>query len=206
MNVLVIGCHPDDVELGCGGTIVKHLDKGDEVYILVMTNGDKGNHHPEFKECFESLEILGVKKSNIIFGNFPDAQLTDGYDTVNFIDRCIETYKINRIYTHHFEDRHQDHRNCSRAVSSAARDIPELFLFEGPSTTVYFDPHVFIEINDHHLRKKIEALRCYKSQIQKGVIDLDWVQSNAKVKSLGTKGKFAEAFAINHLHIGGNNV
>ena len=53
-NILAIGAHPDDVELGCGGTISKHLELGDEVYVLIMTNGEKGSHAPNREECFKS--------------------------------------------------------------------------------------------------------------------------------------------------------
>ena len=206
MNILVVGSHPDDVELGCGGTIVKHLENGDDVFVLVMTNGERGGHSKNREECLHSLKELGVKESNIVFANFSDANLIDNFETVDFIENCINKFNINRVYTHHFSDRHQDHRNCSRSVSSAARKIPELYLYQGPSTSVYFEPHVFIEISEDQLRKKINALSFYKSQIYKGIIDLDWIKNVASVNGFGMKGKYAEAFAINHIYIGGNDV
>jgi len=206
MNILVVGSHPDDAELGCGGTIAKHLEKGDEVLILIMTNGERGDHSNNREECYSSLTGLGIKENNIIFANFRDANLVDNYETISYIEEIINKFKINRVYTHHFSDRHQDHRNCSRSVSSAARKIPELYLFQGPSTSVYFEPHVFIEISETQLMKKMNSLRFYKSQINKGIIDLDWIKSIASVNGMGMKGKYAEAFAINHIYIGGENV
>lgn len=206
MNTLFVGSHPDDVELGCGGTIIKHLEKGDNVFILVLTNGEKGDHTLNREECLNSLKSIGIKYSNIFFGNLPDANVVDNYDTINLIERYINDYNITRVYTHHFADRHQDHRNCSLSVSSAARKTSELFLFQGPSTTVYFEPHVFIELSEEHLNKKIEALSCYKTQINKGIVDLDWIKSLACVNSIGLKSKYAEAFSINHMYIGGDNV
>ena len=153
MNVLFIEAHPDDIEMGCGGTITKHLEKGDNVYILVMTNGEKGNHSKDNAECKHSLNILGVKDENIFFANFPDAHLPDNFDTINFIEQYMIKFKVKRAYTHFFEDRHQDHRNCSKSVSSASRIIPELFLYQGPSTTVYFEPHIFVEISEEQMKK-----------------------------------------------------
>ncbi|MFH1358970.1 MAG: PIG-L deacetylase family protein [archaeon] len=206
MNVLFVGAHPDDIELGGGGTLVKHLEKGDEVYVLVMSNGEKGNHSKNREECFDSLRTMGVSDSNIVFGNFPDGSITDDYQTVNFIESYIKIFKITRVYTHPTTDRHQDHRNLSLSVSSAARNIPELFLFQGPSNTVSFEPHIFIELSEEHLNKKIKGLSCYKSQVEKGVVNIEWVKSIASVNGNGMKGKYAEAFALNHFYMEGENV
>ena len=117
-NILFVGAHPDDIEIGCGGTISKHLSMGDNVYVLVLSNGEKGKHPAKFEECLDSMEFLKVKPENIIFGNFPDGYIKDDQYTVNFIEEYVKKFKIHRIYTHHPNDRHQDHRNCSNAVSA----------------------------------------------------------------------------------------
>ena len=198
-NILAIGAHPDDIELGCGGSIIKHLELGDEVYVLVLTNGEKGNHSPGRKECLKSLRSLGIKRKNIFFANFSDGHVSDDLNVVNFIEELINRLKIVRVYTHHFNDRHQDHRNCSYAVSSAARKVPEIFLFQGPSTKVSFEPHYYIELFDKHINKKIESMSCYKSQIKKGIVNLDWVRSLARINGYTNNKKYAEAFSINHM-------
>jgi N-acetylglucosamine malate deacetylase 1 len=198
-NILAVGAHPDDIELGCGGTLVKHMDLGNNVFVLIMTNGERGNHPQDRSECTKSLRKLGIKKKNIFFGNFPDTYLVDNSDTVNFVEKLIKKLKISRVYTHHPIDRHQDHRACSNAVSSAARKVSEIFLFQGPSTKYPFEPHYFIELKNEHIKKKIDALHCYKSQINKGIVDLDWARNIAQIHGI-LHGKLqAEAFAINHL-------
>ncbi len=206
MRVLVVGAHPDDVELGCGGTIVKHLELGDEVFILIMTNGEKGNHTEDRKECLSSLEKLGLKKENIFFGNFPDGFLSDSQEVVNYIENYLKNLEIDRIYTHYPNDRHQDHRHCSYAVSAAARKSPEIFLFQGPSTKSLFEPHYFIELSKKQLVKKIDALSCYKSQIQKGIVNLELVEHLAAFHGLTQNKGYAEAFAINHVLRGEKDV
>ncbi|MEM4244859.1 MAG: PIG-L deacetylase family protein [Candidatus Nanoarchaeia archaeon] len=197
INVLVVGAHPDDIEIGCAGTISKHLSLGDKVYAMVMTNGEKGNHSPGKRECLKSLEVLGIK-DNVIFGNFDDGFLRDDHKTVSFIEKYINELNITRVYTHSPNDRHQDHRHCSFAVSSAARKRPEILLFQGPSTT-NFEPHYFIEISKKDLEKKLAAIKCYETQIRKGTVKPELIKSIAMIHGSTCNKKYAEAFAINHL-------
>lgn len=205
-NILAVGAHPDDVELGCGGSISKHLSLGDEVYVLVMTNGEKGGHSPQRQECLSSLKRLGVKEENIIFGNFSDGSIEDNLNVVNFIEEIIRDLGIDRVYTHYFNDRHQDHRNCSLAASSAARKVSEIFLYQGPSTKAPFEPHYFIELREEDLNKKIASLESYETQIKKGVVSLEWIKNLAVVNGIPYGKKYAEAFAINHFFRGGQYV
>ncbi|MBU0959612.1 MAG: PIG-L family deacetylase [Nanoarchaeota archaeon] len=198
-KIMAIGAHPDDIELGCGGTIVKHLEAGDEVFVIIMTEGEQGGHALNREECLNSLDLLGIQPQNIFFGSFPDGSLTDNNHAVNFIEEIINRYGITKVYTHYPGDRHQDHRNCSNAVSSAARRIPEILLFEGPSTNVSFEPHYFIELSEEQIKKKVDSLGCYKSQINKESINLPWVVSLAKTHTTKTFAKYSEAFAINHI-------
>ena len=205
-KILAVGSHPDDIEFGCGGTIAKHLELGDEVFVIIMTNGERGNHPINKKECLSSLKIMGIKESNIFFGNFPDGNLQDNREVVVFIEEIIKKFNINKVYTHFPGDRHQDHRNCSNAVSSAARSVPEIFLFEGPSTNVTFEPHYFVELSDEQIKKKIASLNCYKSQMNKKNLNVEWVESLAKVYSLKSYADYSEAFAINHILRKGKDV
>ncbi len=201
--VLAVGAHPDDIEIGCGGTISKHLSLGDKVYALVMTKGEKGNHSPGLKECLKSFEIIGLK--DVFFGNFHDGFLRDDHKTVSFIEDYINKLGITRAYTHSPFDTHQDHRNCSFAVSSAARRIPEILLFQGPSTT-NFEPHFYIEITKNDLEKKLNAIKCYETQIKKGTVRPDLIKSIAMLHGSKCKKKYAEAFAVNHVFREGNYV
>ena len=67
-NVLFIGAHPDDVELGCGGTIIRHIEKGDNVFILILSKGENGLNGRRLNRANESIKGLcsaGIKKTNI---------------------------------------------------------------------------------------------------------------------------------------------
>ncbi len=194
--ILAVGAHPDDIEFGCGGALVKHLALGDKVYAIVMTNGEKGNHKYGREECLASSKILGL--TDIFFGNFPDGSLTDNQETVNFIENYINKLGVTRVYTHSPDDRHQDHRRCSYAVSAAARKITEILLFQGPSTTS-FEPHYFIQLSGNQFVRKVASVKCYETQITKGTINPRLVKSIAEIHGATCKKKYAEAFAINHI-------
>jgi LmbE family N-acetylglucosaminyl deacetylase len=194
--ILAVGAHPDDIEIGCGGTLAKHIERGDDVYMIVMTNGERGNHNMDRSECLKSLQTLGIK--GIFFGNFPDGALSDDFLVVSFIEKYINELGVNRVYTHSPNDRHQDHRSCSRAVSSAARKITEILLFQGPSTTSH-EPHYFIELSPSNFRKKIDSVNCYESQISKGIVNPKLISHLAEIHGATCNKMFAEAFAINHL-------
>lgn len=205
-NILAIGAHPDDIELGCGGTISKHISLGDNVFVLIMTNGERGSHTLSKEECMSSLKKLGVEETKILFGNFPDGFITNNLDVISFIEDYLKLLQIEKVYTHFYLDRHQDHANLSKAVSSASRKIPELLLFQGPSTNNLFEPHYYIEISSEELNKKIDALSKYQTQRDKGIVDLEWVKSIAIINGLRCNTKYAEAFALNHLIKRGKNV
>lgn len=198
LNILAVGAHPDDVELGCGGTLAKHIELGDNVFILVMTNGEQGKHASDREECLESLKKLGISEQNIFFANFSDGYLEDNQRVVDFIESYIKKLNITRVYTHCPNDRHQDHRHCSYATSSAARKVAEILLFQGPSTKQPFEPHYFVALSEKQLNKKIESLDSYQTQISKGIVNLDWIKNLAGVIGIPHGDKYAEAFAINH--------
>jgi LmbE family N-acetylglucosaminyl deacetylase len=166
--------------------------------MVIMTNGEKGNHTLNREECFSSLIKLGISNENIFFGNFSDGSLQDTQQTVNLIEEYISRLNIKRVYTHAPNDRHQDHRSCSRAVSSAARKVPEILLFQGPSTQMPFEPHYFITLSERHINKKIESLHSYQTQIQKGIVNLEWIKSLAVTNGFSQNKNYAEAFEINH--------
>lgn len=202
-NILFVGAHPDDIEFGCGGTLRKHIEKKDSVFCLIMTNGEKGNHSPKKEECINSLNFLGVKE--IFFGNFPDGYLSDNQETVNFIESLVKKLKIDRIYTHDPNDRHQDHRHCSLAVSAAARGIKEVLLFQGPSTN-FFYPHYIIELSEEQVNKKVEAIGNYKSQLDKFALQVSSLKHLSAITGSKYNIPYAEAFALNHMLIGENDV
>ncbi len=186
--ILVIAAHPDDEVLGCGGTIAKHAQSGDEVYCLILGEGvtARGGSEALIEKEKEALkqnaskaaEILGIKE--LIFRNFPDQRL----DTIPLlaviksIEEVKQRIKPDIIYTHHQGDLNIDHQIAFKAVLTACRPVKnetvrEIYSFEVPSSTEwnspdvqsYFMPDVFVDISET-FNKKVEALKAYKSEIR----------------------------------------
>lgn len=114
-NILFIGAHPDDVELGCGGVIMRHLQNGDEVYVMVVTDGEvgkqaRGKKENRLSETLHSLQFAGVKPHHIIFLHLQDTQLWQQRQTLlDAIQKACDDYHIEYVYTHAGESYHQDH-------------------------------------------------------------------------------------------------
>jgi LmbE family N-acetylglucosaminyl deacetylase len=157
MKILAIGAHPDDIELGAGGTIAKHVNVGDEVHFLVLTCGEKSGDKTERKcEAEESAKILKAK--SLTFGEIEDTQISDGIDTIMKIESLINKIRPDRVYTQGVQDRHQDHRNTAYATFSAARKVPEVFSYESPDSYPNFVPQYYVQITDT-IPTKLEALK-----------------------------------------------
>src|SRR5215217_6537460 len=91
MNVLAIGAHPDDIELGCGGTLLAHRARGDEVALLVMTVGERGPQdvEPRVREQEMAAERLGAE---LFWGGFDDGAVPEGREATELIDRVARNF------------------------------------------------------------------------------------------------------------------
>ncbi len=160
-TVLAIGAHPDDVEIGIAGTLLKHVAAGDRVIHLVMTDGEAGGPKKErIAEVERAAHALGA---TLVRGALPDGRLSDVRDTVNVVARVIAEHNPSVAYVHSLHDGHQDHRATHSATISAARGIPTLCCYQSPSATVEFCPNRFVDIGDY-LDAKIDLINVYRSQ------------------------------------------
>ena len=176
--VLVVGAHPDDEILGVGGTLSKHSSRGDEVHALILCEG-MSLRYPDEKIDF--LKFEGENASKVIGmktwtqHGFPDQML----DTMPLskiakpIEEKIRNLKPTIIYTHIKNDINKDHKIAHEATLVASRckekSISFIYGYETPSETEWeipysFKPNFYVDISDH-IDTKIEAMKCYKSQL-----------------------------------------
>jgi len=161
--VLAVGAHPDDIELGCSGTLARHKANGDKVYLLVLTKGEaSGNIKVRENECRRAAKILGVDR--LFFGGLEDTKVNDGRETIDAIEKVVNEVKPDLMYAPSRKDAHQDHRNTGHASSSAGRRCNMILFYEGASTQRDFVPQVFVDIgNFFNLKRK--AVRAFGSQL-----------------------------------------
>jgi len=195
VNILAIGAHPDDIEFGCGGALIKYTQKGHRLFLLVMTGGGMGGTSAvRIKEQQDSGEILAAEK--IFWGGYEDTQLIVDTELIGKIEAVIAEVKPDFIFCNFPDDTHQDHRHLAQAIMSATRYIRNVLFYEGP-TTQNFNPQVFVDISDT-LERKVEALKAHKSQVMKtNIEDLSIVEvahSSANFRGIQGRVKYAEAF------------
>jgi len=205
MNILAVGAHPDDVELGCFGTLWEKKRQGNNVYAVALAPGAYGDHSWEeiHFAWSEAREILKGNdgSSDYILGKFPIGRLQHDWSTVGFVDALIKEYNIDAVITHHYGEAHQDHLAAQRiAISAARRNVDRLWLWE---TSIYthrnvlpFRPQLYVPIRPEAFEAKMKALAAYTSA---GLLDESEAQAHvhlARYRGAEMHQGYAEAFEI----------
>lgn len=192
MNVLAVGAHPDDIELGCGATLLAHRQRGDQVVLLVMTTGEKGpqSSRPRIQEQEDAAELLGAA---LRWGGFEDGAVPEGRSSVDAIQAVIREFAIDLVYTHSARDTHQDHRATAVASLAACRRVGRVLMYESP-TSQFFLPTVFVDVAGL-VENKSDLVRAHVSQVLKnGLVDLEAVEAQARYRGFQARVRLAEAF------------
>jgi len=202
MNILAIGAHPDDIEFGCGGTLIKYADKGHDIYLLVLTKGESGGSKDERKaEQERAARIMGIKK--LFWGEYNDTEIPINQELIQGIEDIVKKVSPTFIFVHYFDDTHQDHRHLSNCTITATRYTRNVLFYEGP-TTQNFSPTVFVNINSE-LKRKLEALKAHGSQVMKtnieGLSIIDIARSSSHFRGIQGRVKNAEGFVPLRLFI-----
>jgi LmbE family N-acetylglucosaminyl deacetylase len=192
--VLAVGAHPDDVEIGVGGTLAAYHQMGHQVAILTLSRGARGGVERERAgESQQAAEILGAQ---LYLEDLEDTRISEGDPTIRIIGRVIGEVEPTMIYTHSIHDVHQDHRNTHRAVMVAGRQVGRVFCFQSPSATVDFRPTRFVRI-DGQLDAKLQAIGAFGSQVAvRAYLEPDLISATARYWSRFGDGRYAEAFEV----------
>ncbi len=202
MNILAVGAHPDDIEFGCGGTLIKFAEKGHKIFMLIMTFGEQGGKAGiRQKEQEDAGKLIGVH--GIFWGKYKDTFLAGGRELIGKIEDVIAEVRPAFIFCSFPDDTHQDHRHLAQAVISATRYIKNVLFYEGP-TSQNFDPHVYVDISAI-LEKKMAALQAHRSQVMKTNIGslsiIELAASTANFRGIQGRVQYAEAFQPARLFI-----
>jgi LmbE family N-acetylglucosaminyl deacetylase len=180
MKILAIGAHPDDIEFGAGGTLLKHQASGHGMHLLVLTSGETGcgRHSPETRER-EAIEAATLLGATITFGRLPDSKLPDGKPAIDIIERVVAAFCPDIAYTHSVHDTHQDHRAAALASRVALRQVSQLYAYQAPSATNEFVPQRYPDITGF-IDGKMDLIRAHKSQYEmRRYMEEDYVRSTA---------------------------
>lgn len=203
-KILVVCAHPDDETLGCGGTMMKYIANGDDVYVLVMTNNFRS---PNIYEYFtKATKILGIKDYKLL--DLPDSEL-ERYTRME-LSRMVEEYiqeigVPDIVYTHSQNELSQDHGITFWATLTAFRPVwgkPfSVYSFESPSSSEWaadlFKPRLFVDIKGY-LEKKIKVFKCYETEYREYPHPRSAELFEARAKYWGSYCglEYAEAFEV----------
>jgi LmbE family N-acetylglucosaminyl deacetylase len=217
-KVVFIAVHPDDETLGCGGTILKHKENGDEIYWLIVTsiNKKKTSSYND-AEILERQELINEVSKEYGFNKtyqlgFPTTHLhsIDLLELINEINSVFNEVKPNIIYTMFNHDVHSDHRVAFDAVYSCTKSfrkpyIERLYMFEALSETEFalstpattFIPNVYVDISKY-IDKKLEIMSMYESELMEAPYprSLSSIEALARLRGSRCGSMYAEAFML----------
>lgn len=195
-HVLAIGAHPDDVEIGVGGILLRAKAEGHDVSVLTVSGGEAGGEvGARGRESEHAAELMGARLFHAALAD-TSIDVSDGGVTIGTIKEVIDEVGATTIYTHTLRDVHQDHRNVHRASLVAARGVPHVFCYQAPSTTVEFQPTRFIAIDDH-IDRKLEVIAAYATQTSiRGYLAPDLLRATARYWSRFTSARYVEPLEV----------
>ena len=216
MNVLAIGCHPDDIEIGCSGTLVKCVKRGDRVTVCHVANGNMGHEiiSPDElrkirrEEARSAGRLAGIEVLTLDVGDLlPNGACLEQRDAVMELIRRVQP---DMIITHAPNDYMPDHREVSKLVfdASFAATVPQYGKGpKAPAVPIYymdnlgglqFEPTEFVDVTDE-IELKLEMLECHESQLKwmrahDNIDFAEFVRVCSRYRGLQSGVKYAEAF------------
>lgn len=183
-DVLVVAAHPDDEALGCGGAVARHAAEGARVEIVFLADGEgargaaAGDIAARHEAARRAAEILGARPPRFV--DLPDNRLDSVplLDVIGRLERALDDYAPEIVYTHSGGDLNVDHRIVHQAVVTLFRPLPGarwrgLFAFEVPSSSEWstgeigpgFLPDRFVDVSAF-LERKMAALAAYDAEMR----------------------------------------
>ena len=195
-KILCLGAHADDIEIGCGGTILRLLEEHHnlEVYWVVLSSNEKRK-----KEALKGAELFlrGARKKTVRVEKFRDGFFPYiGGEIKDYFESLKKSFSPDLVFTHYRDDRHQDHRVVSDLAWNTFRQ--ELVLeYEIPKYDGDLgQPNLFTHLNDAVCRKKVQfILDVYKTQTPKHWLTEDTLRALLRLRGVEScAGRYAEAF------------
>ena len=169
MNVLAIGTHWDDIELGCGLTLKKLKDKGHRIFSLVVCSSQYGKNEDEGMKEDESLQF-GMNSFRLIGADYistpkePNSKLVYNKKIMQIFEEIAHKNNIDTIFTHWFGDVNTDHKATWEISRTAFRNVKNFFMFQSNSYSDYvniFQPNFYFGFNKDQYAFKEKLLSQY---------------------------------------------
>ena len=197
LNILCLGAHSDDIEIGCGGTILRLLEENNNVSIYWVVFSAGGTRSKEALKCAGKF-LTNAKRKEIVIKSFKDGFFPyEGGEIKTFFESLKKKFSPDLIFSHYRQDLHQDHRVINELTWNTFRDQLileyEIIKYDGDIG----NPNFFVQLDKETCKKKIKyILESFKSQSHKGWFTEDVFFSIMRLRGLEANSphKYAEGF------------
>ncbi len=189
-KALVLSPHTDDAELGCGGTIAKLIEEGWKVHVIYFS-AVKTRYPQLVNEATNSAKVLGMSYEILDFNTryFP----RDRQEVLQVLYNHSRKEDYNLVFTPTTTDIHQDHGVVTTEAKRIFRKCT-LLGYELPWNNLTVSLNCFIPLEKRHVKKKITALECYKTQMKHPYFNKKFLESVVKMRGVQLSTTFAEGF------------
>lgn len=200
-KILVLAPHTDDGEFGCGGTINKLIEEGNEVFYVAFSPCKQSvlSHLPSdilVTEVKAAVKELGVKAENLILLDYEVR--TFNYHRQEILDDIIKLrteIQPDMVFIPALTDMHQDHKTVAEEGLRAFK-FTTILSYEMPWNNISFQTSCFFKLSEENLDAKVRALSKYKSQAHRPYANAHFIESLATVRGVQVNVKYAETFEV----------
>lgn len=193
-TLVAVGAHPDDIEIGCAGSLLRWAHRY-RLVLVVATDG--GRSRPAGADrIVEAEKVAASFGAELHVLGLADGELGAIADVIASLEAIAAEHRPARVLVPCHRDSHQDHRHLGRAARAAFRRVDEVLAYESHSTE-QFAPSFFVDI-DASIDRKCELLSLYESQLGKVAVSEEFVRVNARRWSLTGchRDGYVEAFEV----------
>lgn len=200
-KALVLAPHTDDGEFGCGGTMAKLIAQGAEVHYAAFSSAEKSlppGVAPDVlvRELKAAMNSLGIPEARQYIMDYPVRDFPERRQAIlDDMIRLKSEIRPDLVLLPSTNDTHQDHLTISHEGFRAFKDTTILG-YEIPWNNRTFDTECFIILDEDHVRAKVQALMCYRSQLDRFYANENFIRSLAVTRGTQIGAKYAEAFEV----------
>lgn len=204
MNILILSPHADDAELGCGGSVAKFIEDGDNLLWVVFSTAEDSlpAHLPKDTLKTEFCDVshdVGLDEKNYKIFNFKVRHLHEcRQDVLEELVNIRKHFNPQLVIGPSVNDYHQDHQIVANEMIRSFKTTSSIISYELPWNHITFNTQLFIKLNERNISKKYNVLKNYKSQIvqNKPYFSKDFIYGLASTRGVQCNSKYAEAFEV----------
>jgi len=205
-KILILAPHTDDGEFGCGGSIAKLIEDGNQVFYIAFSICEKSvpEGFPKNildKEVRNATKTLGIPESNLrVLGYEVREFIRDRQKILEDLVSLKKEIQPEVVFCPSVNDVHQDHQTIAKEALRAFK-FQTILSYELPWNNIHFDNSLFIHLEERHVKLKLEALKEYESQYLRSYAKEDLPMTQARFRGVQAGGKLAEVFEVLRMQV-----